>query len=279
MSRKKHRKNQEKRNASAVLRQWQLDRLERDRELPRPAPGPSEVSVVAYWLPQPGVPAAETFPFLECAIREAWRQCGFLHTVVVAPPGPHPELEEFAAPYGIHFEIQREPSLDPARPETAEADANARLHERFATPWALLVREDGFPLRPGIGSFLDDWDFVGAPRARDDWWHNMVASLFATHLMDGGFSLRSRRLCEAVAAEWASRCASRPWRPEWESGRFCTRELPRRSLSFRSSVRLPMPWEALRFSWDATGPFKGGVPPFGFRGARAFKWLLDNGRI
>ena len=80
MSRRK-KKNTEKKGAD-LLREWQRERLLRDRELPVPATGPSEVTLLAYHF-RPEAQEEERFPYLECAIRESWRQCGFLHTVVV----------------------------------------------------------------------------------------------------------------------------------------------------------------------------------------------------
>lgn len=277
MSRKKRKKQPEKKTAETVLRNWRLDRLERDRELPVPAPGPSEVTLLCYFV-RPSSEVADAFPALECAVRETWRHCGFLRTVFVADRDV-PEIREFAAPFGPWVELQIETSLDPARPETIHADANARLFERFRTPRVLLVREDAFPIRPGLGSFLDDWDFVGAPLDGGGLFSRFLHSIFNTHAMDGGLSLRSRRLCEAACGEWNSRHSAKPWRTDWAENLFRTKYLPRVSIAYRSAMRFPVPCEAARFSWNAVSQFRGSAPPFGFSGANAFKWLLDNGRI
>ena len=208
MSRRK-KKNAEKKGAD-LLREWQRERLLRDRELPVPATGPSEVTLLAYHF-RPAEREEELFPYLECAIRESWRQCGFLHTVVVTHAAS-PALRTFAEPFGIHFEIQEEPSLVPGRPETMGVDMATRLHERFATPLVLVVQDDAFPLRPGLGSFVDDCDFAGAPLLRDHWWTNLLARYTNGHAMDGAFSLRSRAICERSAAEWKARGPRSPGR-------------------------------------------------------------------
>ncbi len=277
---KKHKKNAERKNGASVLRNWQAERLARDRELPIPPRGPSEVSLLAYHLPDPSAPAEGAFDALECAVRESWRQCGLLHTVLVAPSAD-PALEAFAAPFGPMVEVQVEPSLVPGRPETVATDLIARLPERFFTPFVLVVREDGFPLRPGLGSFLDHWDFVGAPAVRDHWWTNLRAEWTNRHRMDGGFSLRTRAFCERVAAEWASRRpgATAALRGAMSDGAFQTDTLPGRSFAVRRSARLPSAREAIRFSYAGVGSATGGVPPFGFRGAEAFRALLESGRI
>ena len=79
-----------------------------------------------------------------------------------------------------------------------------------------------------------------------------------------------------MAEEWKARGGSvrNP-----EDGPFQTRLLPRKSLSYRSSMRLPMAHEASAFSYDSAVPFHGRIPPFGFHGPASFKWLLDNGKI
>ena len=277
MSRKKRKRNQEKRSPETVLRDWRVDRLERDRELPVPAPGPSEVTLLCYFV-KPAAAAAEAFPALECAVRETWRHCGFLRTVFVADRDV-PEIRAFAEPFGPWVELQVEPSLDPARPATVHRDANSRLASRFRTPRVLIVREDAFPVRPGLGSFLDDWDFVGAPITGGGLLSSLVHALFNTHVMDGGFSLRSRRLCEAACAEWNARHGAKPWRADWAENLFRTKYLPRVSMAYRSAMRFPVPWEALRFSWNGASQVRGSVPPFGFSGAKAFKWLLDSGKV
>ena len=165
MSRNKRKKKQsERKNATNLLREWQRERLERDRELPLPPPGPSEVTLVAYFLPPPSGDA-EALSWFECAVRESWRHCGVLRTVLVAPEATD-ALKAFAAPFGPRVEIQVEPSLVPGRPETAAVDRAARLARRFETRWALVVADDAFPLRPGIGTWIDRWDFAGAPRPR-----------------------------------------------------------------------------------------------------------------
>ena len=274
MSRRK-KKNTEKKGAD-LLREWQRERLLRDRELPVPATGPSEVTLLAYHF-RPEAQEEERFPYLECAIRESWRQCGFLHTVVVTHAAS-PALRAFAEPFGIHFEIQEEPSLVPGRPETMGVDMATRLHERFATPLVLVVQDDAFPLRPGLGSFVDDCDFAGAPLLRDHWWTNLLARYTNGHAMDGAFSLRSCAICERSAAEWKARGPRSPGRGFAEN-LWYTRTLPRHSLSYRYAAKLPSAREAIRFAYAGTGPFTGKIPPFGFHGAAAFRALHAAGKI
>ena len=115
MSRRR-KKNADRRRADDLLAAWQLERLDQDRALPLPARGPSEVTLVAYFVP-PRDRLEERFPRLECAIREAWRHCGLLRTVLVVDRESEP-VRAFAAsiPDGL-VRVQAEPSLRPDRPE------------------------------------------------------------------------------------------------------------------------------------------------------------------
>ena len=157
-------------------------------------------------------------------------------------------------------------------------DMATRLHERFATPLVLVVQDDAFPLRPGLGSFVDDCDFAGAPLLRDHWWTNLLARYTNGHAMDGAFSLRSRAICERSAAEWKARGPRSPGRGFAEN-LWYTRTLPRHSLSYRYAAKLPSAREAIRFAYAGTGPFTGKIPPFGFHGAAAFRALHAAGKI
>lgn len=277
MSRRR-RKNQDRRRADDFLAAWQAERLDHDRALPLPARGPSEVTLLAYFV-QPRDRLEERFPRLECAVREAWRHCGLLRTVLVVDRESEP-VRAFAdsIPHGL-VRVQVEPSLKPDRPDTVAADVNANLATRVSTNLVLSVREDAFPVRPGLAAYMDGLDFVGAPRARGGWWSRLVARLFNSHAMDGAFSLRTLRLARLVADEWAARHAGRPWRSSFDDGVYATRTLPRASFAYRRAVRFPSPAEAAVFCYDATGPAPSAVPPFGFRGAAAFKVLLDKGLV
>ena len=75
MSRRRKR-NQERRKADDLLAAWQLERLEQDRALPLPARGPSEVTLVAHFVP-PRDRLDERFPRMECAIRPL--KCSAVH--------------------------------------------------------------------------------------------------------------------------------------------------------------------------------------------------------
>ena len=92
--------------------------------------------------------------------------------------------------------------------------------------------------------------------------------------MNGGFSLRSHRVCE-----WAARC----WRDKYHACGDChavvddiyyTQTLIRRERAYRRTMRFPENREALLFSYDAIVPFDVASLPFGFHRASSFEALL-----
>ena len=279
MSRNKRKKKQDNRkNGASLLAQWQKERLERDLDFPLPAPGPSEITVVTYFVPD-GVMRDAAFERTECALMETWRNCGFMRSVIVTD-APSEAATKFADRFEGKVEVQIEQSLSPTHPETIAADRAGKLPERFRTPMVLLVSEDAFPLRPGIGSFIDRFDFVGAPHPLSDLWVVRAASaLFGIRAMDGAFSLRSRSLCFKVAAAWKARFDGKPVPANFSDGLFATSFLPSHSLAFRREMRLPAFAQAHRF---AVGTAFSSIPsplPFGFSGTRAFAALSKAGLV
>ncbi|MCI6589872.1 MAG: hypothetical protein MSB12_02030 [Lentisphaeraceae bacterium] len=151
-----------------------------------------EVTLLIYAFPQ-GAEAADWAPF-EFAIRQSWAVLGAMQTVVVVPAqAAVPEC--LAGLAGV--ELQREATLLPGQLETMNRDCLQRLHRRFTTRHVLIVQADGWPMRDELGRFLR-YDYVGAPNVTPGW-RAMVADALALTVLNGGFSLRSRRLCRAAS--------------------------------------------------------------------------------
>lgn len=266
--------------AIAKLRDWQRVRLERNCQEPLPRPGPADVTVLAYFF-RPPETAKVHFPGIECAIRETWRHCGILKTIlvthVITPP-----LATFANKFPNLVKIQIEPSLKPLPPgdiASMSVDCNARLHSRFSTPSVLIVQDDGFPLRPGLNEFLGRWDYIGAPFLRCNRMTRLTGFWPHRAVGNGGFCLRSRRICEEANARW-SRFSG--WRHDnrllAEDVFYCI-TLPLFSASYRKSVSFAPLDEALLFSWDALYGNPPDNRPFGFHGAEAFAMLQSRGWV
>lgn len=200
---------------------------------------------------------------------------GILKTVIVA--NRHfPKLDAFAAAHK-EVEIQIEPSLVPGDIATMSADCCGRLHSRFSTPYCLVVQDDGFPLRDTLRDFLGKWDFVGAPYVRVSWWRNLIAGALGYWMSNGGFSLRSKRICEAAAQYWRRKYAARHPSPMTIDDLFYTKTLPLRHPTFRFKFRIAPNKTALRFSYDAIVKQPLRKQPLGFHRAATFEALASSG--
>ncbi len=262
--------------AAQILRAWQCERLKLALP-PDLREGPPAVTVVAYFF-RPREQAGEHFRFMKAAILETWRHCGFLQTVIVC----HERLravEDFASEHAPRVRVQIEPTLVPGDVNSMSRDCNARLADRFGTPYALIVQDDGFPLRPGLEEFLGKWDFIGAPYVRDRALPRLLGRLTGCWVSNGGFSLRSHGMCAAAAEAWKANCENRPWRPWMSEDLFYTRALPLRSASYRRSFAIADHRAARLFAVDDIVPAPADAAPFGFHRAETFARLLREGAV
>ena len=260
------------------MQTWQRTRLAAGQDERYVPSACTEVTALAYhfWDSER---FDEQFAFLECAIRETWRWCGLLKTVLVVNRVT-PRIEAFAEAFSgwVRFDVLE--TLIPGNLHSMSADCNAHLHRRFDTPYVLVVQNDGFPIRSGLDAFVGVWDFIGAPYVRNTWCNRIVCGMLNCWVSNGGFSLRSKRICE-LAAQYCGKkycAAGRP--PEWSRRTFFSTEtLPLRERAYRRAVRIAAYPEAVRFSYDAAFPYTEPVPPFGFHGLKAFEFLRQTGWI
>lgn len=230
------------------------------------------VTLIAYSFAQPEG-AVRAFTPIAAALEAAWRQCGPLPARIIVNDACE-AVEAFCARHPETAFI-RAPGLTPGSLFSMSRDMNANLASYFETDYALIVQNDGYPLRPGLDAFLDRWDYIGAPYTRP---------FLPTRLLErfergfavgnGGFSLRSRALCEAANRLWRNRFHT------WRESRWLADDvyhcLTLRLLdrTFRRTFTLPTRTEALTFSYDAlTGQPPPAEQPFGFHGMKALSAL------
>ena len=217
----------------------------------------------------------DAFAKVRHAFEETWRHCGKLQSVLVVN-ATAPCVERFAAE-NPNVEVQVEPSLVPGKIFTMSADMNGKLHERFHTPYVLVIQNDGYPLRPGLDDFLGKYDFIGAPYVGLQWWKRLVAWLTNYHVQNGGFSLRSHAICEAAAKYWNEKYHALGDCNATSEDIFYTGTLIKKERRYRRLFRLASGRESLRFSWDAIVPIKKPKElPFGFHGWKAKESLVNN---
>ena len=173
-----------------------------------------------------------------------------------------PLVVKFCDRYSI--ELQVAGNLVPGRDiRSLCIDLVENLHARFQAPYVLTIQDDGFPLRPGLEEFVGKWDYVGAPWVRHNTYYDLYPRKYCVG--NGGFSLRSKRLCEIasrVYKKWFSRL------PYWwyltGDDTFYCKTL---RFWFRNAVqglKWPTVEEAATFSIEHDDETLPAMPPLGF---------------
>lgn len=184
-------------------------------------------------------------PLAIAAMQRCMRQARFAECLLLSPTAP-------ALPPGIrHVPI---PGI--AGIEGYSDFMVRRLGDCFATGHVLVVQWDGFVLDAACWdpAFLD-YDYIGAP------WNDPQRSVG-----NGGFSLRSRRLCEALRELAPAKthpedvCISIDLRPQLEA----------RGICFAPTA------VAERFAWEEPQP---PFPTFGFHGLFNFHRALPEAEL
>lgn len=228
-----------------------------------------KVTILAYhWWGDAGYEAA--FEKVAFAIRETWRHCGKLKTVLVVNE-VKPCVEKFAEEGDVRIMVEK--SLIPGDINTMSFDCNGKLHSRFDTEHVLIVQNDGYPLRSGLDEFVGKYDFIGAPYVRDIWWKRLICKTFNWWISNGGFSLRTKEICEKAAFYWNKKYSSWPMRIDFSEDYFYTKWLTLRERAYRKSVVIADNRRALDFSYDAIVPYTRDVLPFGFHGDKSLRIL------
>jgi len=261
------------------LQAWQRTRLEQARRETFEASRFPAVTALAYHF-WDGQRFDLQFERLEGALYETWRQCGTLRTVLVVNMLT-PVLERFVSDHAPYVSALVNSALEPGNLASMSVDCNANLATYFETDFVLVVQNDGFPLRQGLEEFLGLYDFIGAPFVRNTARNRLLRIWPRFAVGNGGFSLRSRRICELASDFWNKRYH----RLLPHSGRYaredayCCFVLPLLEPSFRKAVKIA-PWEeARRFAYDGLCDDHVEALPFGFHGARAFDRIARLGLL
>lgn len=256
---------------------WQLQRLTGihagRREYGR---GRDDVTVLIYFFWNESV-AEAAFPAFECALRETWLRCGMMKTVIVTNAN-HRCVADFASGFP-QVEIQVVQNLTPGVISSMSLDCVTKLHTRFATSYVLIVQNDGFPLREGLDDFVGKYDFIGAPATRDQ--RRGLLRALGFPCLNGGFSLRSKRMCEKGCRAWQAL-----WRHLIKiDSRFFSEDTfytftAMLSPFYRCGLKFPSEAESFSFSYESLNDMislPAGVRPFGFHGQPTAVKLLDEG--
>lgn len=260
------------------LAEWQKRRLEivhsGKKDYGR---GPENLTVLTYYWGAEVVKPDTQFFRIESAFRETWLQCGMLRSVIVTDK-PSSAMEQFANEFSS-VEIQIEPSLIPGNLYTMSADCDGKLVDRFETQYLMIVQDDGFPLRPGVEEFLGPWDYIGAPYVRDRFIPRLAARLMNRWTMNGGFSIRTKQICEWAARYWKEEyCTYGDCHTVGEDA-YYTETLLIQKRDYRRRMRMADNRSAIRFAWDSIVPFNVKTLPLGFHRASTFEEFYARGWI
>ncbi len=230
------------------LAAWKHARLEEDRAVGVPREeGRDDVTVVAYvFAPRDKMP--DSVESIELALRETYRHCGMLKTTLVVNQMTE-RLEYLKSDFGGYLRIEIDTSLVPGDIVGFSRNMIKTLPERFDTPYILNIHPDGFPLRSGLDEFVGRWDYIGGS------WNISNDDLITRVLLsrndgagNGGFALRTRKICELGAAAYRHFWKIIPDCYLLYEDIFFTRFLTRWHPGYAKNIRLASRSEALKFS-------------------------------
>lgn len=241
--------------------------------------GRGDVTVVAYAFAVP-----ERMPSciesIEFALRETYRWCGLLKTTLVVNSNVE-RLDDLRSEFGEAMRIDIDDTLKPGDIVGFSRNMIRTLPARFDTPFVLNVHPDGFPLRNGLDEFVGLWDYIGGPWSIVD--DDFMTKVFLTRndgAGNGGFTLRSRKICELGASAYRRFWKAIPDCYLLYEDIFFTRFLPRWHPGYAKHVSLAPRSEALKFSVAeqlASSDRLEGLP-FGFHSWRALREIYERVR-
>jgi len=150
------------------------------------------------------------------------------------------------------------------------------LHRRFDTDYVLIIQSDGFPLRDGLEAFVGKYDYVGAPFGGFSWYTDIVFPPSRYGVVgNGGFTLRSRKLCEMASTFYRKYFSRLPYTWLTVDDVFYCKTLPRFSKACRETVVYAPPEVAGQFSFETNRHYYSPTTcPLGFHSASGFERVM-----
>ena len=205
----------------------------------------------------------------------AWKHCGRLPVTLFVNRVTR-KLDKMANNYGIRLVIDKAVKGGGGSVRDLNRKVLCESKNWFDTEYELTFQDHAFPLRNGLESFLDKWDYIAAPWRfnKDDW----VTRTLLRHRFDvgnGAFSLRSKNLCERTAYYYNRHFRFFPHCYLFCDDYFIGKTLPSWEKYFLREVCIASPSEAARFALEENTDLQDriGSLPFGFHGPTAFSHL------
>ena len=207
------------------------------------------------------------FYTVECAFLCAFKSWGLMPSVLVVNRKTR-TISEFVTRYGIQLQVDS--TLTGGVP-TMNIDCIKNLHRRFDTEYVVIIQSDGMPVNSGLENFLGRFDYIGAPWPGHCHWKDWFP--YPKYgVGNGGFCLRSKRICEQAAHAYNACWRYLPY--NWLVGDdvFYCKTMPFLSRYWRREFKFPTVSEAIKFSVEAIPP---GIaieePPLGFHSEYGFQ--------
>lgn len=264
-------------DAKACLDAWQRQALPALEARAQPTDGRKDVTFVAYWFWNDDRFVNRRHAILT-PILMTRLHCGNIPGVLIANR-TDAALESFCGRHAVTLVI--DPSLTRGVRQL-NTDYIRNLHRRFQTPYCLTIQDDGFPLQPGLDTFVGHYDYIGAPwdLSQDDWIGRALLHQ-GNPVGNGGFSLRSHAICERAAWYFERKYKIVPYCFLRIDDFFFCRVLTKYEPRYRKMMRFAPLETAARFSvekhWASYQAV--GSQTFGFHSAPAFHRLLNEGRV
>lgn len=219
----------------------------------------SDVTVIAYYFRR-DEELDRCFWRTEFAFLKTFQTQGLMPAVLVVNKST-PAIKNFCERYSISLQVAD--NLVAGESKTLALDLVENLHERFDTPYVLTIQDDGFPMRSGLKEFVGKWDYVGAPWVRHTTYYDIYPYKYC--IGNGGFSLRSKRICEIASRMYRKWFRHLPyWWYMFGDDTFYCKTL---RFWFRNATRglkWPTPDDASKFSIEGNYDFMPSQPPLGF---------------
>jgi hypothetical protein len=234
----------------------------------------TNVTAVSHHLYRDPVLFDTRFDQVKAAFLMTRLTCGTIPCVLVVNRVTH-AVEQFCDAHAI--KIDCDPSL-PGGITCLSMDCIQNLHARFDTDYMLCIHGDGFPLRSGLDAFVGKYDYIGAPWGPASWYTNLLFPYPKYCVGNGGFSLRSKRLCEMAASCYRSKYRRIPYCYALIDDVYYCKVLPRFEQACRKTMAYAPPEVAGRFSFESNLAFypKDGQMPFGFHSANGFARVMTD---
>ena len=207
------------------------------------------------------------FYTVECAFLCAYKSWGILPSTLVVNRETK-TIRAFCDKFGVCLQVDA--SLTGGVP-TMNLDCIKNLYKRFDTEYVVIIQSDGMPVNAGIEDFLGKYDYVGAPWPGHCHWKDWFP--YPKYgVGNGGFCLRSKKICEQAARSYNSFWRHLPY--NWLVGDdvFYCKTMPFLSRYWKQRFCFPDRSTAIRFSIECIPPdIAPVVPPLGFHSEYGFR--------